>query len=204
MKNFTLLTHTEPDMAVTHFDWHTDDENNALIAWTWPGNEKVKYMLVAATDEETDDPLQWLMNDPQRHTVVTRNLSARYTAPIGRGRKRYLLAPAYLQGKEIAVYGPALVTDWLYAKTRAEVRISNRPLPFSLYKRVRFSLRFSDGRGAELGKKALRYALYEYNRLIGTYPLDDAILSGGYMHIRKSQHIRFIIEGEFAHLVTLI
>jgi hypothetical protein len=205
MKSFSLGTHTEPDMAVTGFGWQTDDDNVVTLAWTWPKDEKVKYMLVMATEDgEVKDPLKRLMESPQSHTVVTRNLSARYAAPIKEGRKRYITAPAYLMGKDVVVYGPAFMTGWLYAKTPFEIRITDQNLPFSLYKKVKFSLRFADERGAELARKALRYALHEFNRQTGGYPLDEGLLAGGYMYIRKTQCLRFTAEKEYEHLIAWV
>jgi hypothetical protein len=205
----TKRAHPEPDMAVTRFQWRTDNDNNALITWTWPKNPDVKYMLAAIYDETvpgevTADPLTYLMQNPASHTVITRNLASHYTVPISGEPKRYIFAPAYLAGNEITVYGPALVTDLLYAKTYAQVRITNRPIPFGPYKRVSFSLKFADGHGAVIGKDALQYALYEYSRPIGTYPLDTETLAGGYMYIKKTQHIRFTIKDEYAHLIALV
>jgi hypothetical protein len=203
-KTYTLNVHTEPNMAVTRFKWQTDIENNALMSWVWPKSPDVKYMLAATTTEDPEDPLAWLMQEPHRHSVVTRNLSAHYEVPIGDSPKRYIFAPAYLQGKGIAVYGPAFVTDLLYAKVHAEVRITNRPLPLSPYKRVGFSLSFSEEHGKAIAGKALRYALYEYTRLVGSYPLDETLMAGGYMYIKKTQHIRFIIEDKYEHLIALV
>jgi hypothetical protein len=204
MKKFRLATHTEPDMAVTRFKWQTDLENNAIISWKWPENEDVKYLLAGATTETPDDPIKWLMQDPARHSVIPRNLSSRYEAPIGDEPKRFILAPAYLKGKEIAVYGPAHVTDLLYAKTHAEVQIHNQAIPFSPFKRVCFSLHFADEHGTGMGKNAIRYALYEYNRLIGVYPLDAEIITQGFLYVKKIQDIRFMIEPEYAHLIALV
>ncbi|MCL2500002.1 MAG: hypothetical protein FWE90_06650 [Defluviitaleaceae bacterium] len=204
MRTYVTRPHTEPDMAVTRFKWQTDFENNVLLSWTWPKNADVKYMLAAATTENPDDPLEYLMQNPARHTVITRNLAAHYAVPIGPEPKRYILAPAYLQDKEITVYGPALTTDLLHAKAHAHLRITNRPIPFGPYKRVSFTITFDDGHAAAIGKDALRYHLYEYSRLIGTYPLDEGIMAGGYMYIKKTQHIRFFINDEYAHLIALV
>ncbi|MCL2203363.1 MAG: hypothetical protein FWB88_05445 [Defluviitaleaceae bacterium] len=204
-KKYKLASHSEPEMAVTHFKWQIDIENNALMSWKWPANPDVKYMLAAATTQHPDDPLAWLMEDPNSHAVVTRTLTAHYEVPIGDAPKRYIFAPAYLKGKEIAVYGPALVTDLLYAKVHAEVRITNSNIPFSSFKRVDFSLHFSgENAGSVLGKNALRYAVYEMQRLVGVYALDDEILTGGYIYIRKTQHIRFIIQEAFAQFIALV
>ena len=203
MKKHTLATHNEPDMAVTRFKWQTDLSNNALITWQWPKNPDVKYMLAAVTDESPANPLDWLMEDPASHTVVTRNLAAHYELPIGDKPKRFIFAPAYLQDKGVVVYGPALSTDLLYAKVHVSVRITNRPLILSPYKRVGFSLTFSQAHGVEIGQQALRYALYEYSRLIGIYPLDATLISGGYIHIKKTQHIRFIVDEAYEHLLAL-
>jgi len=118
--------------------------------------------------------------------------------------KRFIFAPAYLKGKEIATYGPAWVTDLLYAKTHAEVVVRNQPLPLSPYKRVRFTIQFADEHGLGMGKNALRYALYEYSRHIGTYPLDTEILQGGQLILKKTQTIKFLIEPQYAHLIALV
>jgi len=195
-------------MAVTRFKWRTDLENNALISWAWPKNTDVKYMLAASVSgkdaENPGDPMEYIMRNPASHTVITRNLAAHYTVPIGTEPKRYFFAPAYLQGKEITVYGPALATDLLYAKIHARLRITGRPIPFSPYKRISFTLSYDGGHGLTIGKDALYYSLYEYSRLIGTYPLDGGIAAGGYMHIKKTQHIRFFIKDEYAHLIALV
>jgi len=204
MKEYTLHTHTDADMAVTQFRWQTDLENNALINWTWPKNRDVKYMLAATTTEDPADPLAWLMLDPAAHTVITRNLAAHYEVPIGDCPKRYIFAPAYLDGKGIAVYGPAFATDLLYAKVHAEVRITNRALPLGEYKKVSFALTFTEEHGKAISRNALRYNLYEYTRLIGSYPLDETLLAGGFMYIKKTQYIRFIVEEGFSHLIALV
>jgi hypothetical protein len=204
MKTFKLCSHSEPEMAVTRFKWQTDLNNNVLISWTWPKSADVKYMLVAMTTENPDDPMAYLMQDPGNRTVVTRNLASHYQVPIGGEPKRFIFAPAYLQGKKIALYGPALATDLLYAKTHARVRITNRLYPFSPIKRVGFSIKYTDPHGEEIGKNALRYNLYEYGRLIGTYPLDDEILAGGYLFIHKTRHIRFTVKDEYTHLIALV
>jgi hypothetical protein len=204
MKTYTLTTHTEPEMAVTRFKWLTDIHNNALISWSWPKNPDVKYMLAAVTTDNPEDPLLYLMKDPTSRTVITRNLASHYTVPISGKPRQYIFAPAYLKGKDIAVYGPALVTDLLYSKTYVTARITNRPIPLSPLKRVSFTLKYTDDHGSVIGKNALRYALYEYRRHIGTYPLDDETLSGGYLYIKKTQHIRFIIENDYAHLIALV
>jgi hypothetical protein len=207
MRTFIAKHHTEAEMAVTRFKWRTDNDNNVIITWAWPKNPDVKYMLAAPCAEAEGgpgDPLAYIMQDPASHTVITRNLAAHYTVPISGEPKRYLFAPAYLNGNEITVYGPACATDLIYAKTYAQVRIVNRPIPFGPYKRVYFSLKYADGHGAAIAKNALRYTLYEYSRFIGTYPLDDETLAGGYMYIKKTQHIRFIIEDEYSHLIALV
>lgn len=203
MKQHTLASHDELDMQVTHFKWQTDMNNNALITWQWPKNPDVKYMLAAVTEENPEDPLAWLMQDPASHTVVTRNLASHYELAIGDTPKRFIFAPAYLHDKGVAVYGPALSTTKMYAKVHATVRITNRPLIFSPFKRVGFSLKFSHAHGVEIGPMALRYALYEYSRLIGIYPLDATLIAGGYIHIKKTHHIRFMVDAEYEHLITL-
>jgi hypothetical protein len=204
MKKLKLVTHTEADMAVTRFTWQTDLENNAIISWAWPKNEDVKYLLAASTTESPEDPLQWLLHDPTRHSVIPRNLSAHYEVPIGNEPKRFIFAPAYLKGKEVAVYGPVCMTDLLYARTQVEVKIKNQALPFSLFKRIYFTLHYADDHGMGIGKNALRYALYEYNRLIGEYPLDTEIITNGYLYVKKTQHIQFMIEPTYAHLIALV
>lgn len=204
MKNFKLRKHTEADRQITNFAWYTDTDNNARITWTWPRNDNVKYMLAASTTDNPPDPLKWLMQDPAQHTVVTRNLAAHYEIPIGSVPRRFIFAPAYLHGKDIAVYGPALCTDLLYAKIHAAVRITNTPLPFSPFKRVKFALSYSDANGANLAAKALRYTLHEFNRLVGMFPLDDSLHAGGYLHIRKTHTLRFTVEPEYAHLIALL
>ncbi|MCL2187385.1 MAG: hypothetical protein FWC16_01110 [Defluviitaleaceae bacterium] len=203
MKKYTLVENDAPDREVTRFKWQTGIDNNAIITWQWPKNPDVKYMLAAVTEEDPEDPLEWLMQDPAAHTVVTRNLAAHYELPIGETPKRFIFAPAYLHKKDVAIYGPALVTDLLYAKVHATVRITNRPILLSPYKRVGFTLRFSQPHGAEIGQHALRYALYEFSRLIGTYALDATLMAGGYMHIKKTQHIRFMIDEKYEHLIAL-
>jgi len=204
MKKYTLVAHKEAEMEVTNFRWDTDFENNALLKWEWPTNKQVKYMLVAATEENPADPLKWLMKEPATHTVVTRNLAKTYEAPIGDSTRRFILAPAYLKDKGIAVYGPALVTDLLYAKIHLEAQITQRVIPFSPYKRVQFSLDYSQAKDMELGKAALRYRLHEQGKIIGTYPMDESIQTSGIMHIKKTQQIQFFIADNYAHLLTLV
>lgn len=210
MKIYKIKKHTEPEWTVKNFRWQTDTENNARITWQWPDNTDVKYMLAAAITEGpataniTADPLKWLMQNPQAHTVITRNLAAHYEIAIGDAPRRFIFAPAYLMKKDIAVYGPALITDLLYAKTHATVRIKNTQLPFSPYKKVTFTLTYSDTHGTAIGKDALHYTLHEFNRYIGTYPLDETLCAGGYLHIKKTQHIRFEIIPEYAHLIALV
>jgi hypothetical protein len=174
------------------------------MSWLWPENPEVKYMLAASVTETPADPLKWLMQTPEKHTVVTRNLASHYELAIGNAPRCFILAPAYLTKKEIVVYGPPLVTDLLYAKTHVSVRVTNTPLPFSVYKRVRFTLGYSGSYGADIGYKALRYTLHEFNRTIGTFPIDESLQSGGVLHIEKTRHIRFTVEPEYAHLIALI
>lgn len=161
-------------------------------------------MLAAASETMPDDPLKWFMKNPAAHSVITRNLATHYEIAIGAAPRHFFFAPAYLLKKDVAVYGPLLVTDLLYAKVHVTTRIINTPMPFSPYKRVKFSLSYSEAHGAELSRRALRYTLHEFNRHIGTYPLDDTVQSGGVLHIKKTQHVRFVIEEEFAHVLALI
>ena len=165
-------------------------------------------MIIAECEnaEQTPD-LASLLADERRHTVVTRNLGARYQAPLRGTGSRYAICPAYFnEAKEIVVYEPFLLTDWLYVVSRARARAVCTPLRFSQYQQVRLSVRFSNEtqRADEFATQALRYSIHENKRLIGHYPLDPSVVAGEYaFHIKKNQQVTFSVEEDYAHLLVL-
>lgn len=214
---YILGTHEEPDMALRKFSWRSDEQHQAILEWTWPSDVRVKLMLVFPIDEtegeksanstekESGEPdianLLWWGHE---HTVVSRALASRFVSPIQGERQRYMICPAYFNEENtVVVYKPAQITDWIYKKNRVEAKALYKPLRLSRYKQVSLDV-VLPADSPEPGK-ALRYGIYENNRLIGVYPLDNDIIEGKYtINIRKNQQVKFLVDDEHSNRFEFI
>lgn len=196
---YLLHTHNEPNMAVRQFNWQEDGQHQALLQWSWPSETKVKLMLVFPLEEAEEPDISNFLWWGHDHTVVSRALADRYVGPIVGERQRYMICPAYFNEENtVVVYKPVYVTDWIYKKNRVEAKANYKPLRMSRYKKVTLDVDLpADSPDPE---KALRYGIYENNRLIGVYPLDNDIISGKYtIYVRKNQEVRFMVDDNQAH-----
>lgn len=196
---YLLHTHeNEPPMAVRNFKWQAD-EHNAMLEWTWPTDSKVKLMLVFPLEEKEEPDIANFLWWGHEHTVVSRNLSSNFQAPIEGERQRFMICPAYFDDKNtVVVYKPQHTTDWMYKKQRVEAKAKYKPLRLSRYKQVTLDVKLPISN--ETTDRALRYGIYENNRLIGVYPLDSEIAAGNHsIYVRKNQEVRFIVDEDYTN-----
>ena len=103
----------------------------------------------------------------------------------------------------MVVYTPIYTTDWLYKKSPINARVIYKPLFMSRYTQANFDINVPANCPPVDG--AIRYGIYENNRLVGIYPLDNNVLSGSYkIYLRKNQEVRFIVEENYANRFEIV
>ena len=193
---YILEDHNEPAMAVRKFAWAADEQHQVVLEWAWPSDPRVKLMLVFPVEEKDEPDIANFLWWGQEHTVVSRSLASKFIAPIQGERQRFMIAPAYFNAENaVVVYKPTQLSDWIYKKNRVSAQAQYKPLRLSRYKQV--SLNVSLPADSADPGKALRYGIYENNRLIGIYPLDTDIIEGNYtIYVRKNQQVKFLVDEE--------
>jgi len=191
---YLFETNNEPSMAVRNLEVSADEKHQAVLKWTWPQDGGVKLMLVFALEDEDDAGAAKLLKNRHEHTVVSRNLADNVLMPIQGERQRFLLCPAYFnEDNKVVVYGPEVVSDWVYKVSMVTARAVYKPLLFSKYKRVSLDVQLPEA----LPEGVLRYGIYENNRPLGLYPLGADMVGEGYIfNIKKNQQVRFSIAEE--------
>ena len=199
---YILETHEEPDMLVRNFKWEAD-ESQAILEWSWPTNPKVKLMMVFPLEEDEESDIAEFLRYDHDHIVVSRNLSAKFQGTIASGRQSqsFTICPAYFnEDNTVVVYKPEYTTDKIYKKNRLTAKINAKPLHFSRYKQVTLDINIP----SKLADKAIKYGIYENNKLIGIYPLDNDVIAGKYtINIRKSQNIRFMVDEKYTNQIEI-
>lgn len=195
---YLLHTHEEPAMKVRNFKWSAED-NKAFLDWAWPADTNVKLMLVFKLPEDEDADIRTLLTWGYEHQPVSRNLSSGFQSPLEDNQQRFMICPAYFnENKTVVVYKPELVTDWIYKKWKVSATTDYKPIRLSKYKQATLKIKLPPA--ATDIDKVLQYGIYENNRLIGVYPMDNESIIGNYkIYIRKNQEIRFMIDKDYAN-----
>ena len=195
---YLLNTHKEQSMEVKELTWHSQ-QDQAILEWKWPLDKKVKLMLVFPLENIDEPDLAQFLEWDRECTVVSRNLANNFRGLIKGKRQKFMLCPAYFnEHNKVVVYNPVYFTDWLYKKNKINAKACYKPLLLSRYAKVTFDIEMAD----EITPccKALKYGIYENNRLIGEYPLDKNVISGKYtIYIRKKLQVRFMVEEAYVN-----
>jgi hypothetical protein len=203
-KNYKIQETTDPSMELRNFKATMDDKNNAVLSWEWPQNRNVKLMLIFHLhDGEREPELEELLT--QNHQVVTRDLTAKYSAAITGGKLKFIAVPAFFnEDKGITVCKTMYVTDWLFKKVSITATVTEKPLPLSQFKQATLRVTASDPAQVPLICQILKYAIYEQGRKTGEYPIDPAVMSGACnLFIKKEQIVKYIFDENYSHLFNL-
>lgn len=196
---YYLHEHKEPETAVKDFSWQVG-ERQAILEWKWPTDSRVKLMLVFTIDvtaEGEGADITVFLRQSREHTVVSRKLANTFQAALESDVQRYMICPAYFNDdNKVIVYKPVYITDLIYKKQRIRARAEYKPLQMSRYKQA--TLNIDSAIGIDT---VLRYGIYENNRLVGIYPVDNDIIQGNYtIYIPKNQEVRFFVDDDYVNL----
>ena len=116
-----------------------------------------------------------------------------------------MICPAYFdENHVINLYKPVYTTDWLHRKTRISAKVAYEPLPLSQFKKVTLRVAVADASQLPLVTRVVRYAIYENERELGKYPMDDAVMAGeAHFYIKKDQSVKFVLDEGYDHLLDV-
>jgi hypothetical protein len=96
------------------------------------------------------------------------------------------------------------VTSWLYRKTKVSAGVTYGTVPLGQYQKATLKVTVADDSQLPLISRVVKYAIYDGERELGRYPLDDEVMAGAaHYYIKKDQNVKFVLDDGYDHLLDI-